>query len=69
MPLYEYRCETCGNVYEQIRRMSDADRNLECPDCKSAKVKRLLSVFATSSGGASTTAGGCNTCGAPRPFS
>jgi putative FmdB family regulatory protein len=68
MPLYEYRCETCGNVYEQIRRMSDADRNLECPDCKSAEVKRLLSVFATSSGGASAGEG-CNTCGAPRPFS
>ncbi|HZT37108.1 MAG TPA: zinc ribbon domain-containing protein [Bryobacteraceae bacterium] len=69
MPLYEYRCETCGNVYEQIRRISDADRDLECPDCKSANVKRLLSVFATSSAGGASSAEGCATCGAPRAFS
>ena len=24
MPIYEYRCKTCGKVYEQIRRASEA---------------------------------------------
>lgn len=23
MPTYEYKCETCGNIYEEIRKMSE----------------------------------------------
>jgi putative FmdB family regulatory protein len=51
MPIYEYKCEGCGKNYEQIRRMSDADSNLECPECQSREVKRQLSSFAAHSGG------------------
>ena len=25
MPIYEYKCESCGGSYEQIRRMAEAD--------------------------------------------
>jgi putative FmdB family regulatory protein len=50
MPMYEYRCQECGEKYEQLRRMSEADSNLVCPRCASQKVERLLSTFA---------AGGC----------
>jgi putative FmdB family regulatory protein len=56
MPIYEYRCQTCGKVYEQIRRASEADRDLECPECKSDRVERLVSSFAT--GGCGAGAGG-----------
>jgi putative FmdB family regulatory protein len=62
MPLYEYRCRQCGKVYEQIRRMADADRDLECPECRSREVERLLSSFATSTGGA----GSCGPGGGSR---
>jgi len=48
MPLYEYRCETCGATYEKLRRVQDADKNLQCPICESQEVKRLVSAFATS---------------------
>jgi len=47
MPMYEYRCRKCGKRFEMLRRMSDADRDLECPDCRSEEVERLLSSFAT----------------------
>ena len=50
MPIYEYKCEACGGSYEQIRRMADADHDLECPSCKSQEVNRALSSFATTSG-------------------
>ena len=56
MPMYEYCCESCGKSFEQLRRMSDADRDLECPECRSRNVARLLSTFAT--GGCSPSAGG-----------
>ncbi len=62
MPIYEYKCDGCGKAYEQIRRMRDADNDLECPDCQSSSVKRQLSSFATHSGGASQSAPAGN-CG------
>lgn len=56
MPMYEYRCVDCGEIYEQLRRMSDADRDLKCPKCGSGDVNRLVSCFAT--GGCGPSPGG-----------
>lgn len=57
MPLYEYQCQTCGERFELLRRMQDADGDLECPECHSDEVQRLLSTFA---------AGGCSSSGPGR---
>jgi len=62
MPIYEYKCDTCGTGYEQIRRMAEADTGLECPSCQSHEVNRQLSSFATGSGTpdrAPMPSGGC----------
>lgn len=48
MPIYEYKCQRCGASFELLRRFSDADRDLICPECRSEEVKRLVSSFATS---------------------
>jgi putative FmdB family regulatory protein len=55
MPLYEYRCETCGRTFEKLRRMSDSDSEVDCPNCASEQVRRQLSTFAT--GGCAAPAG------------
>ena len=57
MPLYEYRCQKCGKRFEMLRRMQDSDRDLECPECQSEDIERLLSTFA---------AAGCSPSGAGR---
>ena len=57
MPLYEYRCRKCGKTFEMLRRMQDADRDVECPECRSDEIERLLSIFA---------AGGCTSPGSGR---
>jgi putative FmdB family regulatory protein len=57
MPMYEYRCGQCGHVFEQLRRMADADRDLQCPQCGSEHAGRQVSAFALSGGG-----GGAGTC-------
>lgn len=54
--MYEYLCRKCGNRYEALRRMSDADRDLKCPECESEDVQRQLSTFA--SGGCSPSGSG-----------
>jgi putative FmdB family regulatory protein len=56
MPMYEYRCEECGRTYEQLRRMSEADTNLECPHCGSHEVERQVSACAI---GGTAKGGGC----------
>ncbi len=33
MPLYAYRCSTCGNSFEMLRRLSQAEDPADCPIC------------------------------------
>jgi putative FmdB family regulatory protein len=57
MPMYEYRCQKCSERFEMLRRMTDDDRDLQCPECRSDEVERLLSAF---------SAGGCGSSGSGR---
>lgn len=41
MPTYEYRCDSCGYVFEEFQSMKDAPLS-KCPKCGS-KVQRLIS--------------------------
>lgn len=47
MPIYEFRCRSCGKTFEKLVRTSD-ETKLRCPDCASGEVERLFSSFATS---------------------
>ncbi len=58
MPMYEYRCQQCGAKYEQLRRMSEADTNLECPLCGSRNVRREVSACAIGGSSSSSKSGG-----------
>jgi len=45
MPLYEFTCLDCNRTFEQICSMKDCeDKNIRCPECGSAKVRKLLST-------------------------
>jgi putative FmdB family regulatory protein len=46
MPIYEYRCSECGNIFEQMRPFSQAGESAICPKC-GGKADKLLSVFAS----------------------
>lgn len=61
MPMYEYRCQECGKLYEQLRRMSEADTNLECPHCGGKNVERQVSAcsFSGFASSGSSSGGGC----------
>ena len=41
MPLYEYKCEACGNRFEKIVKFSDPPLDT-CPKC-GGRVEKLLS--------------------------
>jgi putative FmdB family regulatory protein len=42
MPIYEYGCESCGQVTEILQKLSDAPLK-KCPHC-SGKLKKLMSL-------------------------
>ena len=43
MPIYEYRCQSCGHELEKLQRMSDAALTA-CPACGKDKLRRLISA-------------------------
>lgn len=54
MPTYEFRCTTCETVFEERRAMAASDEPATCPDGH-VGAKRLLSVFAATSGSGGDT--------------
>jgi len=64
MPIYEYRCSSCGTEFEKLVRASDTP---ECPSCHGQQLDKKLSVFATSSqeSAASALPDPCASCGNP----
>lgn len=50
MPLYEYYCSECKSKFELLVSYRYAD-DVVCAKCHSEKVRRLLSLFATTHSG------------------
>jgi putative FmdB family regulatory protein len=50
MPIYDYRCEECGNVYDVFHKVKEVEEDIICPECESAKHTRLLSAPSISTG-------------------
>lgn len=61
MPIYEYRCEECGEKFEKLVRGVSGRPDLECPRCGSTQVKKAISLFG-GLGGKSSSSGSesCN---------
>lgn len=45
MPIYEYRCQSCGEELEKLQRISEP-RLVDCPACGEPALKRLVSAAA-----------------------
>lgn len=43
MPIYDYRCGACGQVFEKLV-MPSKEPELICPDCGSKEVERVTSL-------------------------
>ena len=43
MPIYEYRCESCGEQIEKLQRISD-DPLRDCPACERPHLRKMVSA-------------------------
>lgn len=72
MPMYEYKCDSCGYAFERYSagKSAEVDTGV-CPKCGKGRVKKVFSTFAsaccTGGGAASASPAGCG--GGKSPFS
>jgi len=69
MPIFEYRCNKCGEDFE---RLVFGDQVVRCPRCDSDDIKKKFSTFGmsgveragsgSSSGCGSCSSNSCSTC-------
>lgn len=64
MPLYEYRCRSCGHRFEILQRLGAGAEEAPCPHCGAELPEKQLSTFATTSTG-SAAAEMAPSCAAP----
>lgn len=50
MPIYEFYCKNCNTIYKFFSRTVNTEKIPYCPNCKTEKLKRQISLFAISSG-------------------
>jgi putative FmdB family regulatory protein len=68
VPIYEYQCQKCDTEFELLIR---GEQQAVCPSCGNAKLQKLLSIPAASSGSSScelpvhNTATSGGNCGLP----
>lgn len=43
MPLYEYKCVNCGEVFEKMKSMSKCQEDDICPKCGS-EARKIFSI-------------------------
>ncbi len=42
MPIYEYKCEDCGSIFEHFQKITDKDLQ-SCKICNKGNIKKLIS--------------------------
>ncbi|HZI17667.1 MAG TPA: zinc ribbon domain-containing protein [Pyrinomonadaceae bacterium] len=68
MPIFEYVCRECDHRFEKIVY---GDAKPACPECRSRKIDKQLSVFAAATRGEGAAPADfgpapCGSCGDPR---
>ena len=49
MPVYEYKCNSCGEKFDVTRSFKDEETEVECPKCGKTDTRRVYSWFGTTS--------------------
>jgi putative FmdB family regulatory protein len=65
MPIYEFKCNKCGNIFEHLIFPSDEEDKVICPSCGQRDTSRLMSLFScgstsSSKGLSSGVSSGCS---------
>ncbi|MBW1858194.1 MAG: zinc ribbon domain-containing protein [Deltaproteobacteria bacterium] len=59
MPIYEFKCNKCEKIFEQLIFSSDEEEKLACPSCGKRNTSRLMSSFSSGTVSSSGLASSC----------
>lgn len=45
MPIYEFKCSKCGELFEVMGSYAEREKEHGCPKCGSKEVKQAISLF------------------------
>jgi len=63
VPIYEFRCTSCGRRFEKLCPLGENGENLTCPTCHAPAPKRVMSGFTAAGGrGGENNGGGSGGC-------
>lgn len=67
MPIFEYRCGSCGQKFEKLVRRAEDAADAGCPSCGEHHLEQQYSTFAAGSGAGRSEAPSCPSgmCGTP----
>lgn len=51
MPIYEYKCTECGEKVQKLENVGKDSSGETCPVCRKGKLKKVFSLFGTTSSG------------------
>ncbi|MBI3006175.1 MAG: zinc ribbon domain-containing protein [Ignavibacteriales bacterium] len=60
MPIFDYRCNKCGGLYDVFHKVREVQEDVLCPSCGSHDYKKLMSL--TNVAVASTASKRANAC-------
>jgi putative FmdB family regulatory protein len=46
MPIYEYQCPKCGQIFDKLMRFSEADKLPDCPHCGEKETRKMITAGA-----------------------
>lgn len=55
MPIYEYVCLKCNNIFSALQRLGTSEKETFCPACGSADVRKKVSAFSYGHGGGTSS--------------
>lgn len=58
MPIYEYTCNACNEIFALLKFANTDEQDTACPKCGSRDIKKMLSFFSCSSSSDSGSSSG-----------
>ncbi len=58
MPIFEYRCNKCGNIFEELL-LGERNRTFPCPRCGNEQTEKIVSVIGGITSGRKSAASPC----------
>src|SRR5277367_2338182 len=62
MPIFEYKCESCGTKFEKLLRRSEERDSLACPACSATSLKQEFSTFSARANGSPSASADFPSC-------